>query len=422
MRYASALETDDRFGAAQRWRWQHVFVDELQDVNPLQCRLLLALLGDNEDLFVVGDPNQAIYGWNGADPGFLAEFPQRWPRAEVVRLDDNHRSSPQVVAAAAAVLGRQAGAITVRSSRPDGPMPNLRSYPSEDAEGAGIALEMREAHSQGLPWPGMAVLARTNSQLSVVSGALARAGVPFRAMTPLEDEDLRPEDGAQTASPGTEAVAEAVTVCSFHRAKGLQWPAVWICGLEAGLVPIAYAISPSALAEERRLLYVALTRAERELHCSWARQRRAGNGAALRRGPSPWLAALAAHCAGAPDADEARGEAQAPAQAHRPAGAMLEFLSCARRRLYTTADGLELPGPPVADPASAAVAERLRDWRRRLARASGVPPHVLLHDSTVQAIAARRPATAEELLAVPGLGPVKVARYGQAILEVVAAA
>ena len=79
VRYADALETDGRFAAAQRWRWQHVFVDELQDVNPLQCRLLLALLGDNEDLFVVGDPNQAIYGWNGADPGFLADFPRRWP-------------------------------------------------------------------------------------------------------------------------------------------------------------------------------------------------------------------------------------------------------------------------------------------------------------------------------------------------------
>ena len=149
VRYAEALETDGRFAAAQRWRWQHVFVDELQDVNPLQCRLLLALLGENEDLFVVGDPNQAIYGWNGADPGFLADFPQRWPRAEVVRLDDNHRSSPQVVAAAAAVLGRQAGATPVRSSRPDGPLPNLRSYPSEDAEAAGIASELRQARAQG---------------------------------------------------------------------------------------------------------------------------------------------------------------------------------------------------------------------------------------------------------------------------------
>lgn len=414
VRYADALEDDGRFAAAQRWRWQHVFVDELQDVNPLQCRLLLALLGDNEDLFVVGDPNQAIYGWNGADPGFLADFPQRWPQAEVVRLDDNHRSSPQVVAAAAAVLGRQAGATTVRSSRPDGPLPNLRSYPSEDAEAAGIASELRQARSQGLSWESMAVLARTNAQLSVVSGALGRAGVPFRAMAPLEEEELRLEDGAR---PGP-AATEAVTICSFHRAKGLQWPAVWVCGLEAGLVPIAYAVTPAALAEERRLLYVALTRAERDLHCSWARQRRAGNGAALRRAPSPWLAGLAPHCAGTQAADEALGEALP----HRPAAAVLDFLSSARHRLSDAAGRRGLADAATEDPDSAAVAERLREWRRRLARASGVPPHVLLHDATVQAIAARRPATAEELLAVPGLGPVKVVRYGPAILEVVAAA
>ena len=414
VRYADALEGDGRFAAAQRWRWQHVFVDELQDVNPLQCRLLLALLGDNDDLFVVGDPNQAIYGWNGADPGFLADFPQRWPHAEVVRLDDNHRSSPQVVAAAAAVLGRQAGATTVRSSRPDGPLPNLRSYPSEDAEAAGIASELRQARSQGRSWESMAVLARTNAQLSVVSGALDRAGVPFRAMAPLEEEELRPEDGARPDPAAT----EAVTICSFHRAKGLQWPAVWVCGLEAGLVPIAYAVTPAALAEERRLLYVALTRAERDLHCSWARQRRAGNGAALRRAPSPWLAGLAPHCAGTHAADEAPGEALP----HRPAAAVLDFLSSARHRLSDATGRRGLPGAATEDPDSAAVAERLREWRRRLARASGVPPHVLLHDATVQAIAARRPATAEELLAVPGLGPVKVARYGPAILEVVAAA
>jgi DNA helicase-2/ATP-dependent DNA helicase PcrA len=376
--------------------------------------LLLALLGDNDDLFVVGDPNQAIYGWNGADPGFLADFPQRWPRAEVVRLDDNHRSSPQVVAAATAVLGRQAGAITLRSSRPDGPLPNLRSYPSEDAEAAGIASELRQARSQGLAWETMAVLARTNSQLSVVSGALSRAGVPFRAMAPLEEDELRTDDGPRPAPPAT----DAVTISSFHRAKGLQWAAVWVCGLEAGLVPIAYATTPAALAEERRLIYVALTRAERELHCSWARQRRAGNGAALRRAPSPWLAGLAPHCAGTQAADEALSEGPSP----RPAGAVVDFLSSARRRLSDAAGARGLLDSATADPASAAVAERLREWRRRLARASGVPPHVLLHDATVQAIATRRPTTAEELLAVPGLGPVKVARYGPAILEVVAAA
>jgi DNA helicase-2/ATP-dependent DNA helicase PcrA len=233
-------------------------------------------------------------------------------------------------------------------------------------------------------------------------------------MANLEEEELRPEDGARQEQQAT----GAVTLSSFHRAKGLQWAAVWVCGLEAGLVPIAYATNSAALAEERRLLYVALTRAETELHCSWARQRRAGNGAALRRAPSPWLAGLAPHCAGTQATEEALGQPPSP----RPGGAVLDFLSSARRRLSDSADARVPVGGPTVDPACAAIAERLREWRRRLARASGVPPHVLLHDATVQAIAARRPATAEELLAVPGLGPVKVARYGPAILEVVAAA
>jgi DNA helicase-2/ATP-dependent DNA helicase PcrA len=227
-----------------------------------------------------------------------------------------------------------------------------------------------------------------------------------------------------------------VTVSSFHRAKGLQWGAVWVCGLESGTVPIAYATSAPALAEERRLLYVALSRAERELYCSWARERRASNGAVLRRDPSPWLPVLATHCAApeepmspaGPGGGLARsGTGLAPAVGQD--AAVLDFFASARRRLSSSharsarrrladdsswgADGEE------EDPVGSAIAKQLREWRRRLARASGVPPHVLLHDATVQAIAARRPSNAEELLAVPGVGPVKVARFGAAILEVV---
>jgi DNA helicase-2/ATP-dependent DNA helicase PcrA len=449
-RYGDALCSDTRFAAAQRWKWQHVFVDELQDVNPLQCRLLLALLADNEDLFVVGDPNQAIYGWNGADPGFLSDFPRRWPEAEVVRLDDNHRSSPQVVAAAAAVLGRQC-TNDMRSSRPDGPLPRLCSFPSEEAEAAGIAAQMQEARSRGLSWDDMAALARTNSQLVAICGALARAGVPFRAVVPNE-EPSAPDIAGPVEGPAGEQMREVrpapavpmpgdgeVTVSSFHRAKGLQWRAVWVCGLESGTVPIAYATSAPALAEERRLLYVALSRAERELYCSWARERRASNGAVLRRDPSPWLPVLATHCAG-PDepmtpTGATRGLGRDGAGEPRARGhdaAVLDFFASARRRLSSSQarvargrladkrawrpDGEEAQ---EEDPVGTAIGKDLREWRRRLARASGVPPHVLLHDATVQAIAARRPSNTDELLAVPGVGPVKVARFGAAILEVV---
>ena len=102
---ANVLETDEVAGAALRWRTRHVYVDEFQDVNPAQWRLLRAWVGDRPDLFVVGDPRQAVFGWNGADPTLLDRLPSLLPDLTVIRLDDNHRSTPQVVAAARAVLG-----------------------------------------------------------------------------------------------------------------------------------------------------------------------------------------------------------------------------------------------------------------------------------------------------------------------------
>jgi DNA helicase-2/ATP-dependent DNA helicase PcrA len=74
LRCAEALDDDREFAASQRWRFRHLFVDEFQDVNPVQCRLLDGWRGERPDLCVVGDPNQAIYAWNGADPRFLTEF------------------------------------------------------------------------------------------------------------------------------------------------------------------------------------------------------------------------------------------------------------------------------------------------------------------------------------------------------------
>ena len=91
------IETDEAFAAVQRWRFRHLFVDEFQDVNPLQLGLLDAWRGNHHDLTVVGDPQQAIYGWNGADPSFLERFQTLYPSAEVVRLAHNYRSTPQIV-------------------------------------------------------------------------------------------------------------------------------------------------------------------------------------------------------------------------------------------------------------------------------------------------------------------------------------
>ena len=118
---ARALEEDDRFAAAQRWRYRHLFVDELQDVNPLQFRLLEAWRGDRYDVTAVGDPQQAIYGWNGADAGFLLDIHRWWPPAEVIELERSYRSTPQILDGAASVLrGARQAARTVTSTRADG--------------------------------------------------------------------------------------------------------------------------------------------------------------------------------------------------------------------------------------------------------------------------------------------------------------
>ncbi len=347
---ASLLEHDEAAAAVQRWRIRHLFVDEFQDVNPAQWRLLSVWLGGGRDLFVVGDPRQAIYGWNGADPTVLDRLPDLFPGTTVLRLDHNHRSTPQVVGAARAVLGAGDGHPSP-ASRPDGPSPVVHGFDDDDAEAVALARWLRQAHRPGRPWSHLAVLARTNARLDPIARALTRAGIPYRtgggakesadgrralaelrrtpknrhlrsALVDLvmarQGPDLDESPGAGTGERSTPEIGlplalahlvdehaldfpdatvgefldwvvaggesamdhdggDGVELSTFHRAKGLEWPTVAVVGLEDGMVPIAYARTPDAVAEERRLLYVALTRAEDELWCSWARIRRVGD-------------------------------------------------------------------------------------------------------------------------------------------------
>ena len=363
-RAADIVENDPAAAAATRWRIRHLFVDEFQDVNPAQWRLLRAWLGPSTDLFVVGDPRQAVYGWNGADAGLLDRLPQLLPGTTVLRLDDNHRSTPQVVAAAAAVLdlgpdddpaGRAGRADRAgRAVRPDGPVPAVAGFADEQAEAAAVARWLRVRHRPGTTWSQLAVLARTNARLAPVAAALEAAGIPFRmaasagdsgtgavlrllrtappsrpirsavadllsaggddevpaatadGLRRLADEHAVEEPGADVSAFRRWLVAtvgrrerldgergpDAVTLSSFHRAKGLEWPAVALVGVEAGLVPIAYATTEAAVAEERRLFYVAVTRAEEHLWCSWAKRR--ADGGAVDATASPFLAAVEA--------------------------------------------------------------------------------------------------------------------------------
>jgi len=318
------LEDDPTFAAAVRWRFRHLFVDEMQDVNPAQFRLVQALLGGQADLFVVGDPHQSVYGWNGADPGLLERLPSLVPGTRVLRLDENHRCSPQVVAAASAALGLRADRAPA-STRADGPLPRVVGHEDDLDEAAWVAHQAWLAHRPGRRWSQLAVLARTNAQLDVLADAFAAARIPLRRagvdQAPGSDVSVAAPGDGEGVDDGTARRLEgdrtgqrdderdAVVLTTFHRAKGLQWPAVFVVGLSNDLVPIASARTPAAVAEERRLLYVALSRAEDELVCTWSRHRSSSSGSSggrdghgtVTREPSRWLPAVDAAVAAMAD-------------------------------------------------------------------------------------------------------------------------
>jgi DNA helicase-2/ATP-dependent DNA helicase PcrA len=191
---------------------------------------------------------------------------------------------------------------------------------------------------------------------------------------------------------------DAVELLTFHRAKGLEFHTVCVTGVERGLVPIAHAETPEQRAEERRLLYVALTRAEEHLHLSLARKRTVGARVANRQ-RSPWLAPIEASW---------RGPSEATAD---PKAA----ISATRGKL---AEARTTPAPSLSE-ADTALFTALVEWRKRLARASAVPAYVIFSDATLREIAAARPKSRVQLLDVHGVGPVKVERYGDPVLEIV---
>ncbi len=141
---ARAVRDDRDFAAVQHWKYRHLFVDEFQDINPLQLHLLEAWRAGRPDLCVVGDPDQAIYGWNGAESAVLAEFPERYPGSTIVRLETNYRSSPQIVRVASSVLDVRGR----RTTQADGPVPSISSYPTDVGRGRrGSAARARPARA-----------------------------------------------------------------------------------------------------------------------------------------------------------------------------------------------------------------------------------------------------------------------------------
>ncbi len=524
-RCAEAIEEDPELAGAIRWRHRHLFVDEFQDLNPAQFRLLRAWSGERPDLFAVGDDEQAIYGFGGADARYLQEFRTHFggpasrdtasadagsggpasgdtasgdtasgdtgsggpgsgdasvegggsgtstPTPTVIRLTANFRSTPQILHVANAVLAPGARAErSLRSVGADGPAPRVTAYESDSDEAAGIAREIAALQREGVSFADVAVLVRTNGQTGPIEQALTAARVPAQVRgserfldRPVVQQGLHELAAAAEADPGlgfdahlpvlrrlsdtrlgaadpralatlvelgseyasvegdlaspdgfrafvsaamrrddAPRRADAVDVLTFHRAKGLEWPVVFVAGLEDGFVPIAHAATDAARDEERRLLHVALTRAEHRLELSWARRRTFGEHTVTRE-RSPFLPALEQRIPEPESDDGSEGN-----------GARL--LAEATAALRAGADH----APTLRAHERDALYRALVEWRDRRARAAGVSVLAVLDDRALRTISERRPGDEDSLAEAAGLGASRLSRYAEEILEVVA--
>ncbi|MCW2812831.1 MAG: ATP-dependent helicase, Rep family, partial [Nocardioides sp.] len=470
---------DERVAAQVRRQYKWFVVDEFQDVSPLQSALLDLWLGGRDEICVVGDPAQTIYSFAGANADYLRDFPAKHDGTTSIELVRNYRSTPQVVTAANTLLaGTGSTSVELRAQRPAGPAVTYTGHPDEVAEAGAVAREIARQRATGRPLSEMAVLFRINAQSEAYEEALTSAAIPYvirgaarffdrpevreavtrlrgaarGGVSPADDDtwvDLvrdtlagqgwtpdPPEARGQTrdrweswqalvsqaeayaaeaahhdlnsfvddldrrASEQHAPVAEGVTLATFHAAKGLEWDSVFLVGLQDGTLPITYAQTPEAIEEERRLLYVGMTRARADLALSWAQARNPGQAA--RRKPSRFLDPLL------PDAD------RAPAKAKTSRGART-CVECGKP--LAGSDKTRRRCAECPTPYDEALFERLRGWRLERARAEEIAPFMVFSNATLEAVAEHRPQTPTALLAISGIGPEKLDRYGAEVLE-----
>jgi DNA helicase-2/ATP-dependent DNA helicase PcrA len=164
-----------------RGLWRHVLVDEYQDTNRAQYRIIRRLTSEHRNVFVVGDPDQSVYKWRGADIRNILDFEDDFPGTKVVRLEQNYRSTRRVLALAAGVIAHnvQRKDKTLWTDNPEGDRAKLYRAVDEHEEANFVAQTILGLRAEGVPADGIAVFYRTNAQSRVVEDALRRARIPY---------------------------------------------------------------------------------------------------------------------------------------------------------------------------------------------------------------------------------------------------
>lgn len=279
------LETNEIARDYFREQWKEILVDEYQDINPSQYRLVKGLLGDRKQLFVVGDDDQAIYGFRGADIGNIERFCEDFKESTQIRLEWNYRSVPNVLYLANEIFKNKpihlrkmlrAGNLNGSGGNPlykENRKPEIwvSDNPVEEIQKIVVSIkELREDYD--LAWKNFAILVRYNRQRLYYEQALRDYNIPIAGDVVTDAGEM--ENGAATSEV---TVEDGVHIETVHASKGLQYAVVYYAGLCEKLTPGECTGDRKArkrqLDEERRLYYVGVTRAEACLFLLYCKRR-----------------------------------------------------------------------------------------------------------------------------------------------------
>ena len=275
------LENHEDARAFFQNQWSEILVDEYQDINPSQYRLVKALLGDRKSLFVVGDDDQAIYGFRGADIGNINRFRDDFKESSLIRLEWNYRSVANILQFSNRIFENKpihlrkvlrAGNMNGSGGSPifkENREPEIwvSENPVEEMQKIIESIKLlRESYD--LQWKNFAILVRYNRQRMYYEEALRDARLPIAGMA---------GEGAGDETDGGETVEDGIHVETVHASKGLQYAVVYYVGLSEGLTPGTCSGTreqrKKQLEEERRLFYVGVTRAESFLVLLYCKRR-----------------------------------------------------------------------------------------------------------------------------------------------------
>ena len=278
-----------------------------------------------------------------------------------------------------------------------------------DGSGDGLVTDVK-AVLAGMEWTEKAPTGRGNVRDRWESlQAIVSQSAEFAAANPAASLGDFVDDLDRRAAEQHAPVAEGVTLATLHAAKGLEWDAVFLAGMHEGTMPIIYAEGEAAVEEERRLLYVGMTRARERLSVSWALARSPGGRAS--RKPSRFLTGLRPQVGSDAPEHERSGRSRKKKGVPQCRSCRQPLMSTKERKMGRCEDC-----PATYDEE---LFDRLRDWRVERASEEKVPAYVVFTDLTLQAIAEVKPADPQSLLRISGIGPSKLEKYGTDVLEII---